>query len=60
MADNLARGSRNLEGKGGSLKGGKKMNISKNPPKNSDITDRHDPKLSASKKTQTGKGSGNR
>jgi hypothetical protein len=59
MADNLAKGSRNLEGKGGSLKG-EKMNISKSPPKDSDVTDRHDPKLSTSKINETGKGSGNR
>ena len=59
MADNLAKGSRNLEGKGGSLKG-KKTNIIKSTPKNSDITDRHDPKLSTSKMNETGKGSGNR
>jgi hypothetical protein len=59
MADNLAKGSRNLEGKGGSLKE-KKTNISKSSPKNSDTTDRHDPKLSTRKINETGKGSGNR
>ena len=54
MADNLAKGSSNLEGKGGSLKG-KKTNISKSTPKNSDVTDRHDPRLSTSKINETGK-----
>ena len=59
MAANLAKGSRDLEGKGGSLKG-KTTNISKSTPKNSDVTDRHDPRLSTSKINETGKGSGNR
>jgi hypothetical protein len=39
---------------------GEKVNISKSPPKDSDVTDRHDPKLSTSKINETGKGSGNR
>ena len=60
MADNLAKGSKELEGKGGSLEGGKKLTIKKGSKKQSDVTEMDTPKLGKSKINETGKGSGNR
>ena len=60
MADNLAKGSKELEGKGASLEGSKKVTIeqgSKNPSKSGDSDA---PKVGMSKINESGKGSGAR
>ena len=60
MADNLAKGSKELKGKGGSLEGGKALKIKKGSGKSSDATDGRTPKSGADKLNETGKGSGGR
>ena len=61
MADNLAKGSKELEGKGGTLKGGKKLTVKKTgSSKRSDASEGQAPKSGTSKMNETGKGSGGR
>ena len=60
MADNLAKGSKNLEGKGGSLEGGKKLKIRKNSKETSNTDDGATPKVGVNKISESGKGSGAR
>ena len=60
MADNLAKGSKELEGKGGSLEGGKKLTIRKDSKKTSKNVETDTPKVGTSKINESGKGSGGR
>jgi hypothetical protein len=60
MADNLSKGSKHLEGKGGSLKDGKHLKVKKNSTKQTDEIEGSTPKVGTSKMNESGKGSGNR